>query len=261
MCYHYLGNKFQALPEVLPLQSLLPSVPSWRASTARMCSGEHNTSSQHGLKSPSQSCFPPPHFWVSSRGVSCRWDGPFCTEAPHVGKWELTERPHLCLCEVVSPATWRRLQGREVAQEWRKGRLWRACTGDVYAGFLLGRVCMCQGCRATQRQMLPMEPWRAVWTSQHPLEHAHMESCLKTDRNRAICEMPCQTSAWGCMLQTALFLVYFIASKTAKSGLSTVSDFSILPVGWAKRSWGEYWVDGVFSSGLQGAFQLSCTEK
>lgn len=45
------------------------------------------------------------------------------------------------------------------------------------------------------------------------------------------------------MLQTALFLVYFIASETAKSELSTVSDFSILPAGWAKRSWGEYGVD------------------
>lgn len=44
---------------------------------------------------------------------------------------------------------WLRSGGRDTSE---------ACTGDVYAGFLLGRVCMCQGCRATQRQMLPMEP-------------------------------------------------------------------------------------------------------
>lgn len=66
--------------------------------------------------------------------------------------------------------------------------------------------------------------------------------------------MPCQTSAWGCMLQSALFLVYFIASETAKNGLSTVSDLSILPAGWAKRSWREYGVGRYVFLGFREPF-------
>lgn len=90
---------------------------------------------------------------------------------------------------------------------------------------------------------------------------AHWESQVQTDRKRTLCEMSCQTAAWGSMLQTTFFLFYFIASEAAKSGLSIVSGFSILQTGWAKRSWGEDGVDGCVFLWASGSLSAALHRK
>lgn len=166
---------------------------------------------------------------IPPSGISLWWYGLFCIEASICGEmrthWtasSLSLRSGVSFhssCHLMLS----RLQGREVAQEWRKVRLWRACIGDT-CRLPSGGMCLCQGCSAIQRWVVPMEPGWAVWTNQHPFEHGPLgEPCTEWQKEDSLWNA-LSTLSSGLYTPDHLLLFYYIASKAAKSGQC---DFSI----------------------------------